>query len=268
MSKIVRWVTRHYTLVNRMLTLLWVGLAVAGVLIWNWHMLLALLVYLAGTVVSSLLLFNCGERLRREPIAIANQQCDPYPLLVEMRTQLGYSLPPMQMLMTEINYALALGHTGAYEEAYQRLNSINIDHPRISLSVRLVYYSNRADLCFMMGKYEETIRCHENAVQSFQNMKPGKAKEKLRHVVESNYGMYHFCKEAYDEALRAMEGVQPEHLSSRISNALTSARILLAMGEKEKAREQLQFVVDNGNQMYHVTEARNLLAEMNMEETI
>ena len=266
MRKFDRWVTKHYTVVSRAMSLLWAGFAVAGMMIWQWHILLALLAYFVGTIVTSVLLVRCGDRLRREAIALANQNCDPYPLLEEMRTQLHYSLPPMQMLMTEINYALALEHTGEYQQAYQRLNDINIQHPRISPNVRLVYYSNRADLCFMMGKYEEVITCHEKAVQNLQNMKAGKSKETLRPIVESNDGMYHFCREEYDAALQALEQAKPRHLYDGVSNAWTAARIFLALGETENAREKLQFVVENGNQMYHVTEAKNLLAEIKREE--
>ncbi len=266
MRKFDRWVTKHYTVISRATSLLWAGFAVAGIMVWRWHILWALLAYFVGNIVTALLLARCGDRLRREAIASANQNCDPYPLLEEMRTQLHYSLPPMQMLMTEINYALALEHTGEYQQAYQRLNDINIAHPRISPNVRLVYYSNRADLCFMMGKYEEVITCHEKAVHSLENMKPGKSKETLRSLVESNYGMHHFCKEEYDAALQALEQAKPRHLSDRVSNAFTAARTFLALGEKENAIEKLQFVVENGNQMYVVTVAKDLLAEINGKE--
>lgn len=267
MRKFDRWATRHYTMLNRVITLLWVALAIVLVRLLDWPLLLALLLYFVGSTVCSVLLVCCGNRLFQEAFRQVNQQCDPELFLREMEASLTYSLPPMRMLINEINYALALMYSGNYTQAYERLNTINISHPRISVNIRTVYYANRLDLCFLMGKYQEVEDLYEKMARAFDNMKPGKAKEMIRHAVEGNTALYHFCRGEYAQALQLREQAQPKDLCSRVCDALCCARLYAAMHERDKAMEQLQFVLEHGNKLNYVTEARALLAEIDMEES-
>jgi FimV-like protein len=43
------------------------------------------------------------------------------------------------------------------------------------------------------------------------------------------------------------------------------AKAYLALGKPEFARENLQFVIENGNKLYAVTEAKELLARLDAE---
>ena len=202
----------------------------------------------------------------RKAINEMNTACDPYPLLQEAQLQQTYSGPAAGKQIMTINCAVALRGIGEYDRAYALLEMTNIDKYAMPLSMKLGYYNNRMDLCFLMGKYPEAVIWYEKMAQIFGDMKPGKQKEKLRKPVENNRALYHFCMGEYDRALQALGQATVESLSDRIENAMMYARVYLAVGETKRAIKPLTFVAEHGNKLYFATEAKILLEKIDMEE--
>lgn len=164
---------------------------------------------------------------------------------------------------------MALRNAGDYELAYGLLSMTNIDkHAGMLPLWKMIYYNNLMDLCALMGKHQEAVIWYDKLLMMFHDMKPGKQKEQLRKVVEDNRALYYFCRGEYSQTMEVLGQATPENLSERIENAMMYARTYLAMGEAEKAKENLEFVAQNGNKLYIATEAKALLANMNTVEEL
>ena len=211
--------------------------------------------------------FAACDRLWKKPLEILKNQCDPYPFLEEMNEQRTYPGNDAAKQIREINYATALRCTGEYEKAFALQSSINIDkYAGMLPDIKVVYYNNLTDLCQLMGKHQEAVIWYAKTLQIWNDLKPGKQKEKLRNTVESTRAAMHFCKGEYDQALQVLGRAKIENLGDRIENAMMYARVYLALGDTEKAVRPLTFVAENGNKLYFATEAKALLAKINMEE--
>ena len=267
MEKINRWIAKHP---GGCKAIIWVALVILGV----WMQLeleapiwLVVIVLAAGILVFFAAIAAVGDALIKKPLETLKNQCEPYPLLEEVREQQSYPGNNATKQIRTINYALALRCIGEYDQAFALLSATNIDkNAGMPPAVKVVYYNNLMDLCMLMGKNQEAVIWYEKTAQIFRDIKPGKQKEKLRNTVESNRATWHFCRGEYELALQALSTAKIENLSDRIENAMMYARTYLAMGETEKAIKPLTFVEENGNKLYFATEAKELMAKINMEE--
>lgn len=265
MEKLNRWLAKH----NRaavITTVIVGGVAVAAVPdVPLLDIPMELILYIS-TVILALWIASRPTYFTNKALKKLKDECDPYPLLQEMQTQLTCSYAKSIKQMILINQALALRVIGDYERAYSILESVNIERFSVNHAVKLIYYNNRMDICALMGKHQEAVIWYGKTTQILQDMRPSKQKERLRSVVETNRAVYHFCNGEYDLALCCLGQAKPETLCDRIENAMMYGRTYLAMGETQRAIKPLQFVAENGNKLYFATEARELLAKINMEE--
>lgn len=265
MEKIKRWAAKHFYV---LLILLPVSLGIAMACIPDegiWGSLIGLLLWSVMLFVL-LRIIILRDRYLRKALEAMKNDCDPYPLLQETQEQLTYPGPKSGRQIMEINYALALREVGEYDKAQALMESISIDKHATIPAVKLVYYNNRMDICALTGRYAEAVVWYEKTAQIFQDLRPGKQKEQLRHAVEQNLALFHYCKGEFDLTLQVLRQAKPQNMNERIENAMMFARTYLAMGETEKAKKPLRFVAENGNKLYFATEAKELLTRINMEE--
>ena len=266
MEKLRRWAAKHVYL---LLILLPASLTIVLACIpdeWIWGSLVGILLW-SGMLCVLLRCVTLRDRYLRKALDAMKNGCDPYPLLQETQEQLTYPGPKSGKQIMAINYALALRERGEYDEAQNLMESINIDKHAVVPAVKLVYYNNRMDICALTGRFAEAVIWYEKTAQIFRDLRPGKQKEQLRKAVEANRATWHFCKGEYEQALRVLGQAKPENMNERIENAMMFARTYLAMGEPEKAKKPLRFVVENGNKLYFATEAKEFLEKINTEET-
>lgn len=267
MRKLARWMAKHQKLVT-----------IGGIIWWSvcWCVLGDAfcfpdwLMYTLAAVFAvywMLLAVSANDYLLKKPLEILKNQCDPYPFLEEINVQREYPGTDAAKQVRDINYAMALRCIGEYDLSYRLLTTTNIDKNAGMLPMaKVVYYNNLVDLCGLIGKHQEAVIWYDKLLLIFNDMKPGKQKEQLRPAVESNRATAHFCKGEFEQALQVLSLAKIEDLNDRIENAMMYARVYLAMGETEKAIKPLQFVAEKGNKLYVVTEAKELLAKINMEE--
>ena len=65
--------------------------------------------------------------------------------------------------------------------------------------------------------------------------------------------------------MELLSTVKPKNLLGEVDLHMQLAQNYLALGEKDLARENLQFVIEKGNKLYAVTEAKELLAKLDAE---
>lgn len=266
MAKLDRWVAKHQRASRLFMLVFWILME-----IW-WLDLgvptpIVIIFLVVAFLISFVTITAAGNRLLKKPLETLKNQCDPYPFLEEIKEQQSYPGNNATKQIRTINYALALRCIGEYDQAFALLSATNIDkNAGMPPAVKVVYYNNLMDLCMLMGKNQEACIWYDKLLLIFNDMKPGKQKDRLRRTVESNRPTYHFCKGEWEQALQTLGTAKIEYLNDRIENAMMYARTYLAMGETEKAIKPLTFVAENGNKLYFATEAKELLAKINMEE--
>ena len=82
----------------------------------------------------------------------------------------------------------------------------------------------------------------------------------------SHHIAYHYARQEYAQGLQMLENFPVQPLPNKVVQAYSLAKFRLALNEKETARELLDFVIKNGNKLFVVTEAHDLLTRINSEE--
>ena len=201
-----------------------------------------------------------------EPLKELTEQCDPYPLLQEIhKISMEKLAEPLRQSMT-INYCFALHYIGNYQLVLDTLSSLNIDKHGGMLPVnKAVYYNNLSAAYRCLQKHEEAEIWYTKMMQIYSDLPGNKLKKSLESVVLSAQIDHHRYTGEYEKAMELLNTVKPKNLLGEVGLHMQLAQNYLALGEKDLARENLQFVVDNGNKLYAVTEAKKLLAKLDAE---
>ena len=208
----------------------------------------------------NLLLTNAAKEL--------NEKCDIRPLMEETEFLLTCKLSDYNRQLLIIDYCAVQLELGEYQKALDVITSINIDKISGMLPIyKVVYYINLTGACIRTGRYEQARIWHNKMCSIFDDMKDNKQKRTMIPVINSQKARMVFASGDSLNAIRIVNAIRPENLYTAVHNSLLSAKAYLAIGDKQKAAERLQFVIDKGNTLYIVTEAKNLLNECTKKET-
>ena len=216
------------------------------------------------------LLFSCytfvgavPDLLLREPLEKLEQDCDPYPFLEEVKLH-THKLPDnFQGQMTLINYAMALVQTGAYEEALRTLERIQADRFLApSPFANFIYYNNLCDVMTRLERFQEADDFYRKALEIQETLPNNRLREKLTRTVEMNAIEALYRDQDYSGTLRRLARIPCPTQRSVVEAALLAARCNIHLEEWDKAKEKLQYVIDNGNRLHCATEARLLLEQL------
>lgn len=194
------------------------------------------------------------------------EKCDPFPLLRISEKLLSSNISTVARRNLTVNYCIALRGIGEYEKAYEALKGLNIeDFPaRMNLN-KLILYNNLADLCFLLEKYDEVLEYHEKFEAIYNSLKMEKLDPAFQNAANSLCIDRLYINGDYLGALELMRNQKPTHLESRINTAFYYAKIYIKLGDKENAKENLNYVIENGNRLFAVVEARRMLEVLESE---
>lgn len=267
MEKIARWIAKHQRFARIAMAVFWgvigswlfLDLGFPG---WLTFVLVVLLAYIYSVLISV-----SGVYLLNKKLQSLQKNCDPYPYLQEVTEQLQYPYADRMKQVLLIDQAVGLRNTGEYDKAQMLLESVNIDkYAATQPVVKVIYYNNRMDICALLGRHQEASLWYSKMMQLYQDIKLGKQKDQLAHTVATAQALYCFCNQDYDYTLRILSGVQGEHMSQQVEDAMLYARACLAMGDVEHAKEGLQFVAQNGNRLYIAYEASRILEDLTQNQ--
>ncbi len=194
---------------------------------------------------------------------LLNDTCDYEPLLAVTEDIVRYAKPSPNKQAMQINYALCYILKGDAATAKQIMSNINIDKFAGALySHKLIYYNNLAEIEDLLGNREAADLYFDKLYKMYRDLKPGKQKDAFAGTVNSAVAAHLYRKGDYAAALEIMDAMKPNCLCSAVQNACVHARILIALGLNDRAKEALNFAIANGNKLYHVTEAKELLAQI------
>ena len=261
MKPIYRWIFTHQKLTKAILAVLVTVLCFLVLDPENFSfgtrfLVIFSLLYSCYTFVSS-----ASDLLLREPLEILEQNCDPYPLLEKVELHMCKLPAGFHGQMTRINYAMALVQTGDYEKALETLEAVDLEQMPNPYA-KFIYYNNLCDLMTRLDRYPEADDWYAKSQEILDGLPNGRLKSRLDRTVEMNAIEARFRDQDYVGTLRRLAKIPCPTPRSVAEAALLAARCNIALEEYDKAKEKLQYVIDNGNKLQCAAEARALLEKL------
>ena len=187
--------------------------------------------------------------------------CDPYPLYEEMTDLLvHHKRPKGEEKILLVNQASALSRIGDYRNAYAILMSIRPDEePKLNPVNRLIYTSNLFDAAMLCGYFDHADALYTDMKAQYEALPPSIFKNQLENVMKGNEILLFFRRGEYQTVLHLMEERSPKSRCDAVEQAFLGAKACLALGDAEGARNRLTYVIQEGNRLFFVAEARILL---------
>ena len=263
MNKLYRWIFNHQQLTKIVLSVFLCG-TYSGLLLWFhaplWLIIVFDLFLLLGT---QLAVNNAPLKLIKYTYDPLKNQCDPYPWLHVTKECLSKSKnEPLRQIFL-MDHCAALAYIGEYEKAYELSKAINIDKYSSTLPPqKVIYYHNLASYCTELNNFEEADLWHQKAEQLYADITNPKQKESLKNTMQSGKAEACYRKKEYDQALEILENKIPKNKLESVNTAFSAARIYIAQNNVENAKAKLQYVIQNGNKLHSVMEARQLMEQL------
>ena len=263
MDSVCRWIARHHKLTRTILSLL-LGLCIAMVhLCLDVPFLLAILLIYPCSILLVTALTACGGRFQNRALKIMTEQCDPYPYLQELQTQLSYDYPPGIEIIVRLNLATALHNTGSTQVGVNVMKLIPIEEKGRARSVtKAMYYNNLATFLSHSGDAAGA----EEAYRKFLELADGKAKKVLQkrypHLRTLAEAGHLYATGEYAAALEKCRGIPPKSAYDRVSIASFRAKCCIALDDPDSARRELNYVIANGNRLALVNDAWEMLKKL------
>ena len=262
MEKFNLWIARHKLLAFLLL--------VPTTTLSMWYIFAALetpKIVLSVFLIVWFLIFSIGIWgieivLLDKPAKAFDEICDPVSYYEIITTLLSYKPKTNQKNLLLINYSSALCGMGEYEKAFEILKEINIDLI-INLDVKLVYYYNLAVLCDRLGKTDEAVIWYQKVIDIYNAFKESKTKNRYTSSCDTAIAKIAVIGGEYERALEIFEKINASCKREKVGISLSSAKLYLKLNNIEKAKEKLNYVIVNGNKLYAVTEAKQLLEKAN-----
>jgi tetratricopeptide (TPR) repeat protein len=233
-------------------------LAVFGLLYLDVPPWLAVLLLLLFSFSRFFVIANAGNTLASPAVKQMIHQGDPEPLLKISEELLSYPAAPANRQVYLINYCAALDNVGEHDKAYELLREINIDEKTTHPANKLVYYNNLAGLRMSMGVNDESVENYQKALKVFEDIKNEKWRKAVAPTANHVRAYLAYFEGEYHSCLALLQTPMPT-LTGRVDQAFLRARVAIAQGDLQTAKEKLHEVIEKGNKLYCVTEAKELL---------
>lgn len=224
---------------------------------------LTAVVALLFTFVIFALIDGCYLNAANKATKLLNDTCDSEPLFAVTEEIVRFAKPSPNKQVMQINYAVCHLYKGDFLTAKQIMTNINIDKFTGAMYyIKMLYYNNLADIEDHLGNNEAADVYFDNVEKLYRDLKPGKKKELFKDTFNSTLASHLYRNGDYRAALEIMDKLKPSNLCSAVQSAHLHARILIALGENDRAKEALKFTIANGGKLYVVDEAKKMLAEI------
>ena len=158
----------------------------------------------------------------------------------------------------------AIKHAKGDRAAYEAFHSMSEQElESLDLPTKMRYCAYLAESCFELGLYDEERECYAQINELYSRIPP-KYQPKFKAFVDRNDGDQRFYEAGeYEKALAFLDSTDTKkHLLMTVMNKLLRAKYLLKLERYGEARQELDFVIKNGNKLHAVTEAKALLEEL------
>ena len=230
----------------------------------DFSVILLIFIDIIFIIIISWLLFSFYSSLFSKPIAEFNNKCDPYPLIEESEKHLNAHYSVLDKFILLVNYSAALKASGQYQKALDILLSIDIeaDSMKKFQHLKAAYYYRLMELCEFLNKGAQADFAYSKFLELIPQIKKEKFKKSLEIEIVLGKVLDAYRKGDYQTVVETLESSVLNVFSSQITSSLTCAKAYLKLGETEKAKEKLEYVIENGNKLHCVTEAREMLSNL------
>lgn len=111
----------------------------------------------------------------------------------------------------------------------------------------------------MLNRYEEAEQYYEKLVELYQKLPEKKRGDYSEQAMLEAKADHFYRQQEYHQVVDLLGSVKTRHLCEEIDVCLLQAKAYLQLGEVEIARKKLEFVIEKGNKLYAVTEAKQLM---------
>ncbi len=214
--------------------------------------------FMLFAVISFGLVSSASEKLLKKAEKALVNSCDPTLLAEETAEHLKYIKHGLSRQILVLNHAVALSYIGEKEKVVELLIAEDIEKfsffSPYANYVKTVYYSNLSQAYSELGDLENAsvyygkafLYAKKNGSTRTKEMIFSSACELLR-------------KKEYEKALVLLKSFKKETPLDKVCLAMLGARICLATGEKDKAREGFLYVTEHANKLYIAEKARKML---------
>lgn len=270
-----RWIIKHAKplFIGLFTTFCIIGAVLLGC--FGWDIVAVFLLTFIFFMIIYVFYFYLINELLKKGIESCEQRCDPEGFLKITEELLSYGVKGWIRQVVLIDYYDALRWSGQYERTYELLKAVNIDKEAgTDSSTKVVYYYNLTDICTQVGKYDEANIWYDKMQQIYGDIKNEKIKQMYEHIVICGQAYDYYRKGQYAQTvqtvcelsaiLTAMDksGNGKVKKCMLVDNSLLLAKCYMELGELDKAKECLEYVIDNGNKLYVVVEAKEILAKI------
>ena len=201
---------------------------------------------------------SSSDKLLRSAAKALHQSCDPTVLLNETEEQLKYVKKGITNQLILLNHAVALGYLGEYSKAFEILNDLDTDKYRLMFFyrayIKMARSNNMAEICDELGDFESASQWHEKTLVFAKKLGMTGTKEIILAGASES-----LRKKDFVAALKALEGFKDKNMLEKVCVSMIYAKAYIGLGEKEKAKEKLDFIVENGNKLHMVEQAKKML---------
>lgn len=258
MKSLQRWMVKHRIAAYVVFDLFFIGFF--SVMFWQlgapWWVIVLFDLFLLF-VNHSVVAFS-DALLLQEPARLNNENCDPYPMLQEAEWLLSCPLSATARQRVLLLYAGALGNVGAYSQVYDILSAGDFEKALLLPTDRAGYVLSLADVCLQLDKQELAEFWYGKAMQQYAELKEDKTKRDLYLSMLMIWARLTLKAGEPQAVIDALPPITPSSRVAAVGKAMVLARAYRAIGDTDKAREQLRFVIQNGNRLHIVTEARDM----------
>ena len=192
-----------------------------------------------------------------------NVERDPYPLLEESEYLLTKAKKGLPYFNNIINYSAGLIETGQAEKALAVLQATDFSKvPKTLPQNMFVYYNNLCAAYNANGQKDQASIYYSKALASYAMIKNEAVKKQMQTSLTIDTIEEYLRNEDYKEADKILSSFMPNPGRQTVDAEMLRAKVHIGLGETEKAKEHLEFVIKNGNKLYVVTEAKEMLAAL------
>lgn len=214
--------------------------------------------YMFFVVLAVCFVESSSDKLLKAAAKALNNSCDPTVLLNETEEQLKYAKRGITNQLVVLNHTVALGYMGEYSKALDILNDFDTDKYKFispyRAYIKMIHSNNMADTCDELGDFESASMWHEKTVLLAKKLGVSSSKEIILAKASEN-----LRKKEFDATLKTLEGFKEKTMLDSVCASMIYAKAYIGLGESEKAKEKLKFIVENGNKLYMVEQAKKML---------
>ena len=253
-----KWITKNQATIFRISAVIFIFAAVLISKFTNTGSLIACAIYVFLVVSMFAALTSITVKTEKRLMSIFAKTCDPAELFDVFEHLYKIN---SKNIVYQINHSFVLSISGKSYELKAFLEGIDITKQK-NIALRFIYYNNLFDAYYTLNMHNEMEQAYLNALKCYNEMKSEKMKKSYENAINALCLDYAIAKGEANKALIHIEKISNDDLLQKAIYSFCMAKINLLQNEIEKAKEHLNFVIQNASKISLGQEAKELLEKI------